>query len=50
MLAEWLGGRAVVGYSMGLSGVLTAIVPYAASLGFWPVYAVRLITGVLGVS
>lgn len=50
MLAEWLGGRAVVGVSMGLSGILTAITPYSASLGFYSIYGVRLLTGVLAVS
>lgn len=50
ILAEWLGGKAVVGYTMGLSGVLAAFTPYSAAIGFYAVYLVRLVTGVLAVS
>lgn len=49
ILAEWLGGKAVVGYTMGLSGVLAACTPYSAGVGFYAVYLVRLVTGVLAV-
>lgn len=49
LLAELFGGRRVVGYALGISGVLTALTPWAAEWSFWAVYAVRVITGLLGV-
>lgn len=49
-LSELFGGRRVVGISLGLSGLLTALTPLAAEWSFWAVYAVRVITGLLGVS
>lgn len=50
ILAEWLGGRAVVGYAMAGSAVFTALTPIAADLSYWGVYAIRLFTGILAVS
>lgn len=50
MLAERFGGRAVVGWSLASSALLTAGVPLAASLSFWAVFVLRFLTGVAGVS
>lgn len=50
MLAEWIGGRTVVGVSMALSAILTALIPFSASISVWAVYGVRVATGILGVS
>lgn len=35
---------------MGLSGVLTALIPVCASISFWSLFAVRMLIGVLAVS
>lgn len=50
MLAESLGGRNVVGYTMALSAVITALTPIAADISYWCVFAIRIGTGVLAVS
>jgi MFS transporter, ACS family, solute carrier family 17 (sodium-dependent inorganic phosphate cotransporter), other len=50
MLAEWFGGTAMNGWTLLVSGVITALSPMAAAAGFWPMFAVRFATGVLGVS
>lgn len=50
ILAEWCGGRAVVGYSIGASAIVTALIPFGAQLSFWAVYALRALTGFLGVN
>lgn len=50
MLAEWLGGRSVVGWSMAASAVLTAVVPILAGLSYWSVIVMRFATGVAAVS
>ncbi|XP_055314147.1 sialin-like isoform X2 [Sitodiplosis mosellana] len=47
ILAEWLGGRAVVGYTLAGSAVITALTPIAAGISYWFVFGIRLITGVL---
>lgn len=50
LLAEWLGGRAVVGYTLMGSVVCTALTPIAADFSYWLVFTLRLFTGVLAVS
>lgn len=50
MLAEWLGGKSVVGYTMAASAVVTALIPVSARFSYWLVYALRLVTGILAVS
>lgn len=47
MLAEWLGGRSVVGYTLAASAILTACTPAAADGSYWFVFAIRLCTGIL---
>lgn len=47
LLAEWLGGRAVVGYTMAGSAILTGLTPIAAEASYWLVFAIRLTTGIL---
>lgn len=49
LLAEWLGGRSVVGYTLIGSAICTALTPIAADVSYWFVVAIRLITGVLAV-
>lgn len=49
-MAEWLGGRVVVGYTMAASALLTALTPIAADMSFWMVFGIRALTGVLAVS
>lgn len=49
MLAEWLGGKSVVGFTMAASGITTALIPICAQYSFWVVYGLRLLTGVLAV-
>lgn len=49
ILAEFCGGRQVVGYSIGASAIVTALIPFGAHLSFWVVYALRALTGFLGV-
>lgn len=48
-LSEWLGGKRVTTYSMGLSAILTAVVPLLAGFSVWIIFIVRLLTGVAGV-
>lgn len=48
-MSEWLGGKVVVTYSMGLSAFFTAIVPIFAGVSVWMVFMIRLLTGVSGV-
>lgn len=50
ILAEWLGGRSVVGWSMAASAILTAVVPVLAGLSYWSVIVMRFATGVAAVS
>lgn len=50
MLAEWLGGRSVVGYTLAGSAILTAFTPIAAETSYWLVFSIRLATGILAVS
>lgn len=50
VIAEWIGGRTVVGVTMGLSGILTALIPFCAGISFWTLFIVRMSIGVLGVS
>lgn len=47
MLAEWFGGRSIVGYTLAGSAVFTAFTPVAAGISYWLVFAIRLITGIL---
>lgn len=47
-MAEYIGGKAVVGYTIGLSGLLTALTPLSASISFWAVFSIRVMTGILG--
>lgn len=49
MLAEYIGGKAVVGYTIGASALLTALIPLAAQTSFWAVYTLRVLTGFLAV-
>lgn len=49
MLAEWLGGRSVVGYTLAGSAILTAFTPIAAETSYWLVFSIRLATGILAV-
>lgn len=48
VLAERFGGKSVVGYSLFLSCILTALTPLAASINFWVIFCLRFLTGVLG--
>lgn len=50
MIAKVVGETNVIGWSMGLSAVFTALCPLIASIHFWAFFAVRLILGILGVS
>lgn len=50
LLSEWFGGRHVIGYALALSGVATCLVPISATVSFWLVFVVRVMTGALGVS
>lgn len=50
MLAEWIGGRAVVGYTLVGSAICTALTPLAADISYWFVVTIRLMTGILAVS
>lgn len=50
VLAETYGGRAVVGWSMAFSAVLTVLVPVGAGLSYWVVIVLRFLTGVAAVS
>lgn len=45
MLAEWFGGRHVIGWTMILSIISTIVVPFIASWGCWWVAASRFATG-----
>lgn len=50
ILAEWIGARALVGYTLILSSLFTAAGPLAASLeNFWFLFATRFLVGVFGV-
>lgn len=49
VLSELFGGRRVVGYALGFSGLLTALTPLVAEWSFWAVYVMRVATGLLGV-
>lgn len=49
-MAEWLGGRAVVGYTLAGSAICTVLTPIAADISFWPVVVIRVVTGMLAVS
>lgn len=50
IIAEWIGGRALVGYTLILSSIFTAVAPMAAeSENFWLLFATRFIVGVFGV-
>lgn len=50
IFAEWIGGRALVGYTLILSSIFTAAGPIAAtSENFWLLFATRFIVGVFGV-
>lgn len=48
VLAEKYGGRSVVGISLTLSSLMTALLPPIANLGFLPFYIARFIVGLLG--
>ncbi|KAG4073851.1 hypothetical protein HA402_014056 [Bradysia odoriphaga] len=49
IIAEWIGGRALVGFSLILSSIFTAFGPLAASLeNFWFLFASRFLVGVFG--
>lgn len=50
LLAEWLGARSVVGYTLVGSTICTAVTPIAADFSYWLVFTLRLITGILAVS
>lgn len=50
MLAEWIGGKAVVTYTMAASAIITALIPIGANLSFWIVFLLRALTGFLAVS
>lgn len=51
IVAEWIGGRALVGYTLILSSIFTAAGPIAASLeNFWFLFATRFLVGVFGVN
>lgn len=49
-MAEWLGGRAVVGYTLAGSAICTVLTPIVADISFWPVVVIRVVTGMLAVS
>ncbi|XP_055532908.1 sialin-like [Wyeomyia smithii] len=48
VLAEKYGGRALVGYTLAFSAILTALTPLAATYGLWTIVANRVLLGVLG--
>lgn len=48
LLAEWIGGRSVVGWTMAASAILTAVIPLCAGLSYWLVFILRFATGVAG--
>ncbi|GAB0086052.1 sialin [Sergentomyia squamirostris] len=47
VLAERFGGKVITTWILGLSTVITALMPVAASMGFYTMYAARFITGFL---
>lgn len=49
MIAEWIGGRSLVGWCLILSSVFTAAGPFVAD-SFWILYATRFLVGVFGVN
>lgn len=50
IVAEWIGGRALVGYTLILSSIFNAAGPIAASFeNFWLLFATRFLVGVFGV-
>ncbi len=50
MFAEWIGGRALVGYTLILSAIFTAVGPIVAAFeNFWLLFATRFLVGVFGV-
>lgn len=51
IVAEWIGARALVGYTLIFSSIFTAAGPFAASLeNFWFLFATRFLVGVFGVN
>jgi uncharacterized membrane protein HdeD (DUF308 family) len=40
----------MIGYTLLASGIITALSPLAAATSFWAIFAIRFLTGVLGVS
>lgn len=50
VLSETYGGRAVIGWSMAASAVLTALIPISAAFSYWAVFVLRFLTGVAGVN
>ncbi|XP_055625542.1 sialin-like [Toxorhynchites rutilus septentrionalis] len=48
VLAERFGGRNMVGVSLALSALLTALTPLAATYGLWVIVANRALLGVCG--
>lgn len=50
ILSDLLGGRHVIGFAVGMSGIATSSIPITARLwGVWGVIAVRFLTGAFGV-
>ena len=50
MPAEHFGGKRMVGYTLGVSAVVTALCPLAAEMGAWAIILARVVIGILGVS
>ncbi|EDS26086.1 sialin [Culex quinquefasciatus] len=48
VLAERFGGRNLVGFTLAVSALLTALTPLAANYGFWAIVANRVLLGVCG--
>lgn len=50
ILAEWFGGRALVGYALIMSSIFTIAGPIIAALDiFWLLFATRFLVGAFGV-
>lgn len=50
MIAEWFGGKILVGSTIIGCGIVTALIPIGATFSFWVVYVLRIVTGLLAVN
>lgn len=48
ILADWIGGRLVIGIALVLSAAATMLIPFAANLSFWAVFIMRFGIGIFG--